>query len=231
MDTSLPRINIQVGERIYLKDPESSDLGRRIVTSSIVLIESMGFEAFNFKKLGKEINSPEASIYRYFESKHKLLLYLSSWYWGWMEYRLLFAVANIESPIERLKRVISLITDEVEQDSSFTHINEIKLHRIVISESSKAFLTKEVDKENSDGSFLGYKQFVARIAEIILEIKPDYQYSRMLVSTAIEGAHLQRFFAKHLPNLTDSIEGEDSVSYFYKNMIFKSLSIDCESQS
>ena len=34
----------------------------------------------------------------------------------------------------------------------------------------------------------------------------------MLVSTIIEGTHHQRFFAEHLPRLTNVVEGEDSVT-------------------
>ena len=66
--------SLQVNNRVYIKNPESSDLGRKIVESSINLIDKVGYEAFTFRKLGLEIHSNEASIYRYFESKYKLLL-------------------------------------------------------------------------------------------------------------------------------------------------------------
>ena len=104
----LSKISIQVNDKIYLKDPRSSDLGRKILNSGIDMIEELGFEGFTFRKLAKEIISTEASIYRYFESKHKLLLYLSSWYWSWTGYKLVFGLANIESPNDRLKKSILL---------------------------------------------------------------------------------------------------------------------------
>ena len=90
-----------------------SDLGRSIISNSIVLIDKIGFEDFTFRKLANEIGSTEASVYRYFENKHKLLLYLTSWYWSWMEYRLVFGLANISSPIERLDRAIKILTEDV----------------------------------------------------------------------------------------------------------------------
>ena len=223
MDELLSKVQIQVNEKIYLKNPESSDLGKRIITGSIEMINEIGFECFTFRKLGQRIKSTEASIYRYFESKHKLLLYLTAWYWGWMEYRLVFSLANIDSPVERLSRAITLLTEKVEEDSSFTHINEKKLFRIVIAESSKAYLTKDVDQENKEGVFIGYKQLVSRVSSIIKEITPGYKYPNMLVSTIIEGAHNQRFFAEHLPRLTDIIEGEDSISCFYKNLVLNAI--------
>lgn len=68
-------------------------------------------------------------------------------------------------------------------------------------ESSKSYLTKNVDRENKEGAFMSYKQFVARISSIILEINPRFKYPNMLVTTIIEGAHHQQFFGEHLPVL------------------------------
>lgn len=218
MDKLLSNIKIQVNEKVYIKDPDSSDLGKRIIKGAIDLIDEIGFEHFTFKKLAAKIGSSEASCYRYFDSKHHLLVYITLWYWGWMEYRLVFGLSNIESPRERLKKAVVILTEKIEEDSSFSHVNEIKLNRIVISESSKIYLNRNVDNENSEGFFLAYKQLVQRVSDIILEIKPDYKYPHMLVSTIIEGAHHQRFFAEHLPRLTDVVEGEDAVTSFYLKM-------------
>ena len=91
MQSILPNLKIQVNEKIYVKDPETSVLGRNIIKESILLIDEIGFDDFTFKKLGERIGSNESSLYRYFENKHKLLIYLSSWYWSWMEYRLILA--------------------------------------------------------------------------------------------------------------------------------------------
>jgi AcrR family transcriptional regulator len=223
MQNLLSKLSFTVNESIYLKNPDSSELGRKIIAGSIDLIDTLGFEHFNFRKLAAEIGSTEASIYRYFESKHKLLLYLSSWYWGWMEYRLVFGLTNIPSSEERLERAISILTEEILEKASPLHINTIKLNRIVINESSKAYLTKEVDQENTEGAFAGYKQVVARVSDIILEVNPSYKYPHMLISTIIEGAHHQRFFVDHLPRLTDVVSGEDSISEFYKEMVFKAI--------
>ena len=69
MHRLLQNLKISVHEKLYVKDPESSDLGKRIVENSIILIEQLGFEEFTFKKLGVHIGSNESSIYRYFENK------------------------------------------------------------------------------------------------------------------------------------------------------------------
>jgi len=224
MEELLNKVRIEVNDKIYLKDPESSELGRKIINGSLALIDEVGFEGFTFKKLGGKISSPEASIYRYFESKHKLLLYITSWYWGWMEYKVVLNTANIESPTERLLISIQLLTENIVADSGRNVIDTELLHRIVVTESSKAYLTKLVDDENREGVFMSYKSIVARVSDMILEINPDYRYPHMLVSTVIEGAHHQRFFAEHLPRLTDVVSGEDAITSFYQKMVLNTVS-------
>lgn len=219
----MTHIGIKVNDRIYLKDPESSELGRKIISGGIDLIDEIGFEAFTFRKLAHQIGTTEASIYRYFESKHRLLIYLSCWYWRWIDYKMVLVTANIDSPEERLNRAITLLVKKVEQDSDFSHINEVKLNRIIISESSKAYLNKHVDTENKEGFFLDYKLLVGRVGAIVSEINPDYLYPHMLVSTVIEGAHLQRYFAEHLPRLTDVIDGEDATLNFFTKLVFNAI--------
>ncbi|HAD95918.1 MAG TPA: TetR family transcriptional regulator [Cryomorphaceae bacterium] len=219
----LPDLKFKINSSTYLKDPESSDLGLRIISGSIEMIYEVGFECFTFRKLAGTIESTEASVYRYFESKHKLLLYLTCWYWEWMEYRLHFGTANISSPQERLSRALQFLTGPVEQDGKFAHVDEVKLNKIVIAEASKVYLVKEVDEVNREGVFSVYKRLVARISDIVMEINPDYKYPHMLISTVVEGSHYQRYFAEHLPSLTDILEGEDAISKFYHDMVFKSI--------
>jgi AcrR family transcriptional regulator len=219
----LQAFRIQVNDKVFIKDPESSELGKKIIKGSINLMDESGYSNFTFRRLAEKIVSTEASISRSFESKHKLLLYLTSWYWSWMEYKLAFTLANINSPHIRLERAVRLVTGKVQVDGAFAYVDESRLERIIIAEGSKSFLHPSVDKANRDGAFLTYKSLVAQIGNIITEINPDYPYPHMLVSTVIEGAHLQRFFREHLPRLTDKIDGEDSISEFYNEMIFKTI--------
>ncbi|MCB0402883.1 MAG: TetR/AcrR family transcriptional regulator [Flavobacteriales bacterium] len=223
MKQLLPHLNIQVNTNLYLKNPESSELGKKILEGGIALIDELGFEQFTFKKLAATIESTEASVYRYFESKHKFLLYLNAWYWAWMEYRLVFATANIDDPEQRLTKGITILTEVVEEDGNIPHINESTLNKIVISESAKAYCTKSVDTDNDQGAYHVYKQLVQRVSDIILEINPAYPYPHMLVSTVIEGSHHQRFFSEHLPKLTDVVEGEDAVVNFYTELVIHTI--------
>ena len=212
-------IHIEVNEELYSKKPDSSELGQKIISKSIELIYEIGFEAFTFKKLGDAINSPESSIYRYFKNKHILLVYLTSWYWSWVEYKLVFATTNIKSPKERLLVSIDILTKPIIEETLIPYINESLLSEIIISESIKSYHTKNVDEENKKGYFKSYKLVVQRVSNILLEMKPDFHYPHMLVSTIIEGVHHQRYFAEHLPSLTDINEEKNTIENFYKEMV------------
>lgn len=223
MENLLSKIKLTVNPHLFIKDPYSSDLGLSIVRNSIDLIDDLGFEDFTFRKLGLVIHSPEASIYRYFESKQKLLLYLGAWYWAWMEYRLILSISNISSAEKRLEKALALMTEELTDYPKDSDFNMVKLSRIVTFESSKSYLTKQVDEINKDGAFLSYKQFVSRVSAVIMEINPCYKYPNMLVSTVIEGAHLQRFYAYHLPKLTNKQKSPNYLKNFFTDLVFNTI--------
>lgn len=206
MDAILSNISIAINEKLYVKNPETSTLGKKIIENSILLIDEIGFDNFTFKKLGERIGSNESSIYRYFENKHKLLLYLSSWYWGWIEYKLVFATNNILIPIDRLKKAITIVTEKIEDDYATTHINENILNKIIIAEFTKTLLTKEVDEENKEGFFLVYKRVINRLIEMIVAINQDYPFAKSLASSIVEGALHQHFLKDHLKTITNCNE-------------------------
>jgi hypothetical protein len=217
------KLQLEINSELYSKNPDSSDLGRMILNKSIEMINNIGFEAFTFKKLGMVIKSPESSIYRYFNNKHTLLLYLTSWYWTWMEYQLAFATSNILKPEDRLANAIEILTKPVTEDHSISYINEVLLCEIIFSESIKAYHTKNVDKENKKGCFKAYKRVVQRVSNIVLEINGEFLYPHMLISTVIEGAHHQKYFAEHLPALTDIGLEKHAITKFYTDLVFNSL--------
>ncbi len=221
MDLILSNLKIAVPEKIYLKDPESSDLGKRIIKHSIILINDIGFDSFTFKKLGTQIGSNESSIYRYFESKHKLLLYLSSWYWAWIEYQLVIETHTLDKAT-KLQRAIEIVTRTIEEDSSFSHINEVLLNKIIVKENSKSFLTNEVDQENKDGYFVIYKRLVYRLRDMIINFNPNYKFPSSLASTIIEGGLHQHFLKNHFISITDCKDGL-SPTNFMKNLVANTL--------
>lgn len=218
MDSILSSLKILVSEKVYLKDPETSILGKKIIQQSILLINEIGFDDFTFKKLGESINSNESSIYRYFENKHKLLVYLSSWYWGWIEYKLVFATNNVSDSSEKLRRAITIVTEKIQDDDSTDHINESILNKIVILEFTKSLRRKEGEVENKEEFFLLYKRVINRIVAIVKEVNADYPYAKSLVSTIVEGALHQHFLIDHMKSITDFDENISSTD-FYVNLV------------
>jgi len=221
-------LQLQMSENLFVRDPQETELGRKIIHHGIKLIDELGIEGFNFKRLAEAIDSTEASVYRYFENKHKLLVYLIAWYWNWLEYSLDFHTQNLQNPKEKLKIAIRLVTEKKERDPFFPTIDEEALQRIVINESDKTYLTKQVDEDNKIGSFRGIKSLCAKIADIIMEINPQYIYPHALVSTVLQASQQQVFFAEHLPSLTSfsfrENEHYEANADFLYNLIIKAVS-------
>lgn len=217
-------IKVELNDKIYLRDPESTDLGRKIISQSIQLIDQLGFEQFTFKKLAVAIDSTEASIYRYFENKHKLLIYLISWYWAWLDYQIGFHTNNIFDPREKLRIIIRLISETHGEPGYASSIDQATLFRIVVSEASKAYLTKEVDADNKVGLFRDYKSLCHKIALLVLEINPSHPFPHAMVSTLFEVARKQVFFAQHLPSLTEVKDKDyNSLAIFLEHLVFSSI--------
>ncbi|MEM9824203.1 MAG: TetR/AcrR family transcriptional regulator [Bacteroidota bacterium] len=201
-------VHLEINSNLYLKDPQKTKLGRKIIEKSVLLIDEIGLEQFTFKKLAKIIPSTEASIYRYFENKHTLFVYLLNWYWEWMIVRIKFNTMNIRQADEKLNIALRIIVDTASRNTEVEFVNEDVLHRIVVREGAKGYHHKLVDEDNSDGFFLAYKRLCSLIASIILEIRPDFTYPKAFASTLVETANNNIYFARHLPRLTD-IKGEN----------------------
>ncbi|MEZ5004156.1 MAG: TetR/AcrR family transcriptional regulator [Chitinophagales bacterium] len=220
-------IKFNLNEGLYLKEPQDSKLGRSIIQYSINLIDEFGFEAFTFKKLAQEINSTEASIYRYFENKHLLLLYLVNWYWEWVTYLININTLNIDDPHKNLKIIIHCFVFAAKENPNVDYVNESKLHSIAQSEGIKAYHTKNVDQENSKGFFSSYKNMINAISKVISEVNPDFKYPYALATNLFKMSNNSIYFAKHLPSLTEiSIdheaeeEVENMLNYFTEKLLY-----------
>lgn len=222
------QLSFKVNDHIYLRDPDSSELGKQIVKNAIDLIQELGFEHFTFKKLSLKISTTEATIYRYFENKHRLLLYILNWYWSFMEFLVDFTVQNIQDPKEKLTKIIDLFTQALPESVNLLDYNKYYLNQIVLSESSKVYLIKEVKEINSFQVFKPYKDLCNKIADVMLSLNPTYSFSRSLSSTLIETAHSQQYFSKNLPRLTDVLNDQDEkfVFNFLSQLVFSALKPD-----
>ena len=219
------QLKFTVNDKIFIRDPERSETGKQIVKTSIDLLYNLGFEQFTFKKLATAIGSTEATIYRYFENKHRILLYIMNWYWSYLEFLVEFKLQNITDKKMRLKIIIGLLTQELPESTSKLDYNKKFLTRIVIAESSKAYLVKDVSEINKNAAFKPYKDVCAKIAGVIKEYNPKYKYPRSLSSTVIEASHQQQYFSEYLPRLTDtSAAGKTNFTAgFLEDLVFKTL--------
>jgi AcrR family transcriptional regulator len=216
-------LTILVANDLYVKDPTSSDLGKKILNDGLHLLDEIGLEEFTFKKLAKIIKTTESTIYRYFESKNQFLFYLFNYYWSWMEYQLHLSIANIEDAKLKLRNCIRLITRTAENDARTPFINENLLQRVLMLELSKTFLSKKVDEENKLGHYKQYKKFVNHLSQLVLELNPNYPYPHTIISTVIESLFHQRFFAKHLPSLTDNLAEDEKLEDFFFQMLIHTI--------
>jgi AcrR family transcriptional regulator len=171
------------------------------------------------------MNTTEASIYRYFTNKHRLLLYILNWYWSYMEYLVVVQLEPIQDLRAKLERVVELFTHELPERLGQSDYNKNRLHQIVISESSKVYLVKEVKEINENEVFKPYKDLCARISDLIKAYQPNYPYPHSLSTTLIETAHSQLFFSTHLPKLTDvqDLSKPSFVEQYLKDLVFKVL--------
>jgi AcrR family transcriptional regulator len=219
------QLSFNVNEQIYLRNPESTELGKDIIKHAIELINLIGFETFTFKKLAQEMGTTEASIYRYFENKHRLLLYILNWYWSYMEFLVMLKLQNVSDCKQKLITIIELLTDEKHYTTGGHDYNIQNLHHIVIAEGSKAYLVKEVDEINKTQVFKPFKDLSGIIADIIIAYKKDYKYPYSLSSTIIETAHDQIYFAAHLPRLTDvkQTKSKNFVQEYLLDTVFRIL--------
>lgn len=219
----IPRFFIEVNSNLYLKDPSSSNLGKEIVFQGISLMDEIGFEKFTFKKLAIQIETTEATVYRYFENKHLFLVYVTNYYWQLMGNMLVYETSNLTNSKQRIEKLITLICKTFDKGQMCHWVELSNLQKLVMHEASKTYLTTDVDQENKAGYFAAYKEFVEISSQIILAHKSDFEYAHALVSTMLESVWQQRFFAEHLPKLTDNLKTDAQLEAFCNKLCFGML--------
>lgn len=220
-----PQFKISINQKLYLKNPEQSDIGQKILKSGLDLILKIGFEQFTFKKLALEIKTTEATVYRYFENKHRLLTYLINWYWTYLDYKIIFNTNNLIQPEQKLKKIVDILSNDPLQNSRKDAISEKAAYELVMLEGSKSYLTKHVNNDNKDQLFKPYKDLCAKFANTILEYNPKYKFSHSLASTILEMSHSQMYFMKYLPSLTDfgAEKNNKKLKLFLEQLLFNAI--------
>ena len=216
--------SFRANTELYLKNPADTELGRKILQKGMEMMYELGLEDFTLRKLALAINSNESSVYRYFGNKNRLLQYYFEWYWRWLDYQVFVCTQNVSDPHERMNIVIELLTAQrsVEATSEYWTQGDL-LRNLIIQEGVKSYLTSQVDEDNKLQLFKPYKELCGKIATLITELNPSYEFPRTLASTLLEMAHHQFFFVRHLPSLTDfsATREESQIAFFLKDMVQK----------
>jgi hypothetical protein len=142
-----------------------------------------------------------------------------------MEYLVVIQLEPIQDLGAKIERLVELFTRELPELQGLSDYNRNVLHQIVVSESSKVYLVKEVKEINKNEVFKPYKDLCARVSELIKAYHPAYLFPHSLSTTLIETAHSQLFFSTHLPKLTDVKSGDPItfVEQYLKDLVFKAL--------
>jgi AcrR family transcriptional regulator len=216
-------MDVRVQERVYTKDPNTTDLGQRIVGRAIALIDELGLERFTIGKLAGDLGTTETSVYRYFANKQKLLIYLVDWYWAWREIKLAFDTANIEDARERLRRGLRSVTEPILERGNHPHVDLAALYRIAVSESAKAWLNKDVDAHDEDGHFGSFVRLSHRLRDLVLAVDARHAYATDLATIVLECGGSLHYFHQHLPKLTGRSGGRDRVVNVLTDLVFSTI--------
>ena len=85
---------------------------------------------------------------------------------------------NIKNAERELEIAIIGLTESDQDDPSSTHIDEALLHRIIVAESARVYLTKQ--SRAPKGIFDSYDQLCELLASIISGIDPKYKWPKAL---------------------------------------------------
>lgn len=209
MQRLLSQYTVQLDKALYAKDPAISDIGKEILKHGVTILEHEGLEAFTFKKLAAAMNSTESTLYRYFNNKHQLLMYLCSWYWSYLEWKMAFATANIEEPEQKLDNALKVLIECSKNTNDI--LDDSLLQKVVCAEWGKVFDAHHKEIDDLKGYYSSYNSLVERLSLILLENKKDLKGSHGLASAIIDTAMRELFFHFYLPSMNDATKSQHSM--------------------
>lgn len=202
-------IQLRPDPELYLKDPESSRLGKEILAQGMLLMNELGLEAFTFKKLATRIGCTEVSLYKYFPNKQRMLQYYFQLYWLWL--RQLcggFAERSVD-PRRTLEQVVEALCGVWPKELPPCPLDPSGLRMLQIAEGMKSYLHKNVDADNARLLFMPYKALAGFIADCLVACREDVPMPRSFATTIIEMANSLPFAMEHLPALTELSSRKD----------------------
>lgn len=221
----MSKYSFSLSSDLYLKDPLSSDKGKAILRESAPLIVQMGLEAFTAKKLAESADITEATVYKYFANKQKLLQYYFQLYWTWLEQQIKVFTAVEEDPYLRLIRSVRILSEMPAVAADPGQVSKEVLRQLVVQEGAKAYHHIKVDADNDMKLFAPYKSVTKLLAEMILAVDKEQPYPYSTATTLLEMSHSLEFYRDHLPSLTDFPRDQDQAKLtgFLVHIVNRSL--------
>ena len=205
----MPSVLLRPDPALSLRDPEQTALGRSMLVGGLELMNEVGLEAFTFRKLALRLGSTEASLYKYFPNKHRLLQYYFQLYWLWLRQLCGREVERSLDPNDALRRSVEAICGVWPRDLPELQLDPRALRLLVIEEGMKSYLHKNVDADNAKRLFAPYKALSAFLAERLTACRRGVPMPRSFATTVIEMAHSLPFAMEHLPSLTELSSRKD----------------------
>lgn len=144
---------------LFIKPPEQTSLGRYILSEGTRLLNEIGYDQFTFKKLAERINTKEPSIYRYFENKQQLLLYLISTVWDNINQQIKEIPDHIETELKIKSLCSALALNHLDTKSDLKVLYKSQGLRVLLPGSSARQQTS-------------YKLLVGSINAVFASINP-----------------------------------------------------------
>jgi AcrR family transcriptional regulator len=202
-------------------------LGKKMIKHSIDILSETGYHCFNFRNLAKDMQSTEASVYRYFENKHMLLVYLCSWYWDYLNYLIEIDTRNVTDPELRLRNAIKTIVNGPSAPNPSDFIDQSKLHAIIVEHFFKAMFNKTTTVEEKENLFANYRNLNANLTAIVKECNPEFKYPCAMASTIIKMSIDHSYYADQICSLTEITncintkkdQIEEMINYFVQKLL------------
>jgi AcrR family transcriptional regulator len=196
------KVELSLPACLFVRDPQSSELGKMLAYTAAKMIGETGIEAFTLLKLAKNTGCTEATVYRYFSGKQQLLYYLMNLYWGYVLFGIEFHIKGEKSDSKRLNRALDVLLDPNIDNFSAPGTGQL-LKAVAISEGIRIHLRPEVSEEIEQGKLKYYVELIDLFELLIHKAHPGYSYSRSLAGTLIDASLQQSFYQIHNTPLTD----------------------------
>ena len=205
----LSYLQVELAPSFYKKNPTSSALGKRIVSSGLDLLNSKGYLHFTFKELAEKTKSTEASIYRYFDSKEQFLAYCSGAYWVQLKHRLGMYTLNIPDSKTYFERTLDVLLNEL-QDEQYMLLANKDFARF--RESSRRYglsilgiLSDSKSRDELSADYASLMREVYQFIEDAIEkVLPNSGFKDIIASSILSKTHMQsskaKFLSEHLSN-------------------------------